>query len=362
MLKSVTPGQKLVLTLFALVFGTLFSLIGFQAGIAELYQQGVNWWTVRSYVPVPAQVVSSELAQHRGRKGGTSYLAKASFSYQYQGREYVAARPSFSETADNIGDFQQRVHRELSDARERRVPVQLWVDPQAPEHSVYDRTIRWQMLLLHLPFAVMFTGVGVGAWFLFYYLWCAGRKPTLAERVQAGERPRIQPNTSGVLILLGFAFFWNCMAWPIAMLAFTQGPAGINAATIVGTLFPAAGLFLVWFAWYTWRKARLAGTPVLEISGWSPLKARIRFQPAVGLRSPASELTHEIAIDAMLVQEVRMGNKTRTQTLWEERVVEKRVPRGTDVLEFSVTMKPAREKSRHQIVVHLAGTSRTFDL
>jgi hypothetical protein len=359
---NVLKGNKAVLTLFALLFGVAFTLGGILGGILPLYQQGKNWWAARSYVPLAAQVEAVDLAERRGSKGSTSYLVKASFSYEYQGRHYTAQRATFSDNADNIGDFHQRVHQQLLDAQQLQLPVQLWVDPMRPEDSVYDRTIRWQMLLFHLPFAFLFTGVGLGAWYALYYLWFAPARKTQAKRTQAGQTLRIGANSSGVWFLLLFALFWNLLAWPICLLAFGQSVPGARLGAIVSAVFPAVGVLLAWITWNTWRKSRFAGKPELEISGMAPLRGRIHFHPALGLGAAQSQPMHPVAVDAKMVRDVGNSRSAKTETLWEQRLVKKSLPRGTEVVDFSVDLKPLSEDARHQILLQVADTTYVFEL
>lgn len=41
--------------------------------------------------------------------------------------------------------------------------ITAWVNPQAPAQALLDRSIRWRLQIFRLPFALVFTGVGVTA-------------------------------------------------------------------------------------------------------------------------------------------------------------------------------------------------------
>ena len=77
--------------------------------------------------------------------------------------------------SDNIGDFQQKAHRELAryakgkpsgaerdPQRDTRRPFRCYVNPENPSESVIYRTLRWQMQAFYAIFALSFPAVGAG--------------------------------------------------------------------------------------------------------------------------------------------------------------------------------------------------------
>jgi len=160
--------RLLFLLVFALPFALIISFGAIWGGILPLCSQAHDWWEARSYVPVPAQVDSTTLDKRHSKKRGTTYELTASFSYEYQGRHYLGQRAGFNTTANNGDGFQPQLYARLRDAQERRQSVELWVDPRHPERSIYDRTIRKELLALQTVFAFLFSAIGLWTWrFIF---------------------------------------------------------------------------------------------------------------------------------------------------------------------------------------------------
>lgn len=73
--------------------------------------------------------------------------------------------------ADNLGDWHERWHARLQAAQSRRDTITIWVDPRQPSQSLIDPSPRWQLLAFRVPFALVFTGVGLwAAWVCVHVL------------------------------------------------------------------------------------------------------------------------------------------------------------------------------------------------
>lgn len=163
-------GGRIFLSLFILGFALMFVGGGVVSG-ALLYLQMRDSWTARSYVPVSAQVESVVLDQQSSRKGGTTYLTRAEFSYTFQGSPYVSRRVNFSRTSDDSKSYHQSMYAHLLAAQANQRPVELWVDPSNPESSVHDRSVRWDMSLTYLIVGSIFTFIGVKVLAFLYRGW-----------------------------------------------------------------------------------------------------------------------------------------------------------------------------------------------
>jgi Protein of unknown function (DUF3592) len=165
------PGwaMRLAAMLFSGLFMLAFGGGGLFFGVLPLLDTARQAWLVRTWVPVSAQVLEVQLDTHRGSKGGSTYLVKARYAYRYGGRDFEATRIGLDTWigADNVGDWHQRWHHNLTDARAREQPVAAWIDPDSPARAVLERRPRWGLLLFRLPFALLFTAVGVGAAVMF---------------------------------------------------------------------------------------------------------------------------------------------------------------------------------------------------
>src|SRR5438445_2214162 len=114
----------------------------------------------------------------------------------------------FGGGSSNVDDWDERVDDFLSTAVKERKPIMVHVNPDNPAESVLDRDIRWALVLLFVPFALGFGGVGVGAlWFLVRTV--RGSPPTArakgAVRSSATARASSDPR-SGLLMMWIFAF------------------------------------------------------------------------------------------------------------------------------------------------------------
>jgi hypothetical protein len=158
-------------SLFILAFAGVFTWAGIGYGALPLYVQTRDSRAAENYVPVPAEVESVVLDDLYSKKGGTSYFTRAEFSYTFEGRPYRGKRVSFNLSADKAGEYQQHVLTRLLDAKSNNKPIEIWVDPNHPEKSVYDRSIRSDSAFTYLAVALMFTPIGLGFLFMILRGW-----------------------------------------------------------------------------------------------------------------------------------------------------------------------------------------------
>jgi hypothetical protein len=128
---------------------------------------------VQSYVPVPAHVV--DVRRHYSRHHNK---LEVSFSFEY---EYSFGHRSFRGSDVNLQGWKTRnadLVRELSDAKQNGTTVTAWVDPRAPEISIFDRFVDNTEIALSTLFATLL--VTFAYWVL--YLGLAPKQP-LAPRV-----------------------------------------------------------------------------------------------------------------------------------------------------------------------------------
>ena len=95
---------------------SLFGLPFLAGGIVTswIYFSGyTDYMKARGWEEVPCWIESASLENHSD-SDGSSYKAIATYHYEYAGQTWKGDRVSLYNTADNIGDFQQNAHRELS--------------------------------------------------------------------------------------------------------------------------------------------------------------------------------------------------------------------------------------------------------
>lgn len=183
-------GTRLFVALICGFFGLAFGGVGLFVGVWPLVQTAQMAWAVQGWQPVSAQVLSANLASSRGSKGGTTYAARVRYAYRYAGQDHEATRIGLDpgDGYDNIGSWHHDWVDRLNDARQRELPVAAWVNPQQPAQAVLERRPRWGLLAFRLPFALIFTAVGVGAAVVMVR--------ALAGRVSPPAKRRSQPTAA----------------------------------------------------------------------------------------------------------------------------------------------------------------------
>lgn len=182
-------GARIATALFSGVFMLAFGAGGLFAGVVPLIDTAFQSVVVQGWQPVSAQVLAVKLDRHRGSKGSITYSVSARYAYRYDGRDYEATRIGLDRWtgADNIGNWHEDWFHRLEDARAREQPVAAWVNPARPEQALLERSVRKGMALFRLPFAILFTGVGIGAAVVFFKA-LAGRLPPPRKLSSAARR------------------------------------------------------------------------------------------------------------------------------------------------------------------------------
>ena len=217
---------KLATALFCLVFAIPFGGVGVGASwvMVRMIQDG---YRAQEWVRVQATVDSWS-------RGSVAY------HYKFGDATYAGDRLGVNPIGgkDNIDSWYSDISSMISDAKSGRKPLMVWVNPDNPAESMVDRTIRWKLVAFALPFALGFGGVGVGA------LWVLVR--TLFAR--SGTDAVASAAPSGVLGLWVFTFFWNVIAFPIAIVVVPDAVAKGEYAVLFVLLFPLIGVLMLWGA------------------------------------------------------------------------------------------------------------------
>lgn len=311
-----------VLTLFALPFAA--------AGVAVLYLACAGLWTwhrMSYWVPVPAELLSVTLEENRG-DDSTTYRVAARYRYSYDGRDYVNDRVAITRFSDNIGDFHQRLYRELDAARTRSQRVTAYVDPDDPQDATLNRELRTMLTLLMLVFGLVFGGVGFG---LMAGARIGARKLAAQRRLQ--ERFPNQPwrwrpdwnegrikgsSRRTAYVAAGFAVLWNLISLPAAVAAPRELERG-NWAVLIALLFPAVGVGLAVWAVRSWRRLRRFKESTLILDDMPvSLGGRLRGTVSIGAAVPV-ESAFEIELNCVERTRSRGRNRRSTERLlWQE--------------------------------------------
>jgi len=224
----------------ALIFAVCFGAVGVFASwaIAETLRDGLS---ARDWVRVKADVL---------KYGGEGLQ----YRYRVGDKDYTGTRlgVGFIEASEVDNDIDARLTAAVSEKQ----PITVFVNPDDPSKSVVDPAIPWTMLLFMTPFAFGFGGVGLGALYMVVKLLRGEREGDKQPTMAAGPG-------AGALALWVFAFFWNVLSFPIALIAV---PDIVNSGEWLGLLvllFPLVGLFILWAAIKsTWTAIRMGGAQI----------------------------------------------------------------------------------------------------
>lgn len=156
-----------------LAFGGIFFSVGLLVTFALAGPMVFTGIASQQWLPVEAELLEAGLHSSRGKS--TTWQAWGRYRYQVNGQVYENDRVALMTGSDNMGDFQQRLGRELESALAEKRPVTIWYDPQDPANSVLNKEIRWGMLGFVSIFLVVFGGIGLAT--MLFGLRGVGRNP-----------------------------------------------------------------------------------------------------------------------------------------------------------------------------------------
>ncbi len=253
--KTSGVGARLAALLISAVFALGFGLGGYHAGLKPLARTLDTALQVRGWQPVQAEVLSAELKTHHSSDGAT-YEVQARYRYQVAGKAYEGTRVGLDArgNSDNIDDWPRQWAGRLQSAQARGLGITVLVNPHDPSQSLIDPSIRWSLQIFRIPFALVFTLVGlVAAWFFLHTLLGLARAGgTSPEAGRGGLQPGSSPTSlfakgaSGTSVgaIWFFTIFWCGIAFPMAALLWTQSSAPWFAKAFI-SLFVMIGLGLV---------------------------------------------------------------------------------------------------------------------
>ena len=236
---------------------------------SSMFTHAYDAWQMRGWTPVQATVHRGGYDTHSGDDADT-YEAYADYAYVWNGRQYSGDRVSISGGADNIGDHQQTLGRQLADASTRGTPITAWIDPADPSASVVDRDMRWGLIGFKAIFFLVFGGIGAG---LLYLVFRRGSGVDLPESAvadtpwrarKAWQTPTIRSGSRATMwFAWGFAAFWNAISAPLPFLIYPEVVEKGNLLALIGLLFPVVGVGLVvWAVVRTLEWRRFGNAPV----------------------------------------------------------------------------------------------------
>jgi Protein of unknown function (DUF3592) len=232
--------KKLFSLCIAALFAAAFGMGGLMAGVFPLIHTAKQVWAVQSWQVAQSTIKSVELDRRRGNRGGATFIVKANYSYVFAGREFSGTRVGLSDStsSDNIGDWHQTWFNRLSEAKKTERSVAVWINPENPQQAVLDPNVRWPLVMFQLPFALLFTSVGLVAAFVFVSVLL--NRPVLLGGLFASSRRRPVSDKTMAWVL---SFAWCGLSFPFAALVWMT-PGNWFAKTIL-SLFVLIGLLLL---------------------------------------------------------------------------------------------------------------------
>jgi len=254
------------------IFISLFALPFFGVGVWMLWSISsslIESWQMSGWVPVKATLTRGGYETHSGDDSNT-YEAFADYVYDFQGRSYSGSRVSLSSGADNIGDYQTDIGRNLQRTSASGERMLIYVDPDNPAESIIDRGIRWGLMGFKSIFLFVFGGVGLG---LLIFTWRAPKEKdqTLPEFQDAPwllnddwQTATIRSSSKSSMVgAWAFAAIWNLISAPLPFVLYSEILEKQNYVAIVGLLFPIVGIgLLVWAVRRTKEWTRFGAAPV----------------------------------------------------------------------------------------------------
>lgn len=132
-----------------------------------------SWCVTQFWVPTEVKVLTAELVESE-RSG--SFLATATFEYQWNGRQHVGRRVWLSEFRDSDGGIQQSLGHKLEELEKSGQRTTCFVNPRNPEEAILVRQMYSETLTL-LSLLTIVAG-GIGALLLAFTV---RREPTIDD-------------------------------------------------------------------------------------------------------------------------------------------------------------------------------------
>lgn len=353
---------------FMCLFGLPFACVSLGLIGWSIIPTLLDWYAMQTWQPVQATVLAADLETHTG-DNSTTYKAFGTYRYQFHDQTYISNRIGISDGSDNIGSYQQDRAFELKQAQELQQPITVYVNPAAPDKSVYYRELRAGLLTFKLVFAAIFGLVGFALMGIALFMKTG---PASSFTVNEVNGERIIPDaptawSSPTIICSGkggaisgwfFAAVWNLLCVPISFLAIPDELAKGNQAILFLLLFDAVGLVLLASAIHKTLQWKKFGNVSLTLD---PHPGSIGGHVAGFIDTPSTfRIGQAFTIELVCLRTYQSGTgkerETRQEAVWQDirhfqgyPLAEKRfsVPFCFDVPEGLPASQPASDNYHH---------------
>jgi len=150
--------------------GVLFGLIACLMGAFFFYSIVITGIIeridVQSWHSVPAQLHdagtdSCSQSEESNGYGKTMYQVEISYSYNYMGKRYTGSRVALNPDSSSESSFHNKLISDIQ-RKARHNDFRVWVDPDNPSQSVYDRSLNWRLTIPISLFTGTFIVIGIG--------------------------------------------------------------------------------------------------------------------------------------------------------------------------------------------------------
>jgi uncharacterized protein DUF3592 len=247
-------------------------------------------------------------------------VSERGYRYDFGGREYRSERWGLDRLggSDNIDTWYRDMTERMRVAFKEHRPVTVYVNPQDPSQAVVDRNIRWKQVLLFVPFAICFGGVGLGALWMLPRVLRGSADDTGQRQAPAPAAGRtIKSDVRGSVIAAWlFAIFWNALAMPVSIGFVPDLLRQGEWLALLILLFPLVGLFLLWSAISSTMSYLRHGSAVLDVLTAEPraggaLQGSIAFARGVSVGDP-------FRVELECIQVDSSSNKVSTSKFWSK--------------------------------------------
>lgn len=139
--------------------GLLLIAIGTAILVLSIVPSLYDWTRMTGWTAEPATLIHAKL-EAKADGQGDAHRVIGNYRYSYIGRSYVGHRMGIDILSDKFGDW----HKSTYDALHAD-NIKVWVNPSRPQEAIFDRSMRWGLLLMKLLLTLIFGGLG------FVVLW-----------------------------------------------------------------------------------------------------------------------------------------------------------------------------------------------
>lgn len=330
-----------------LLFAFPFALVGAGVGVGVLTDLS-TWRSAQSWVETPATLLAFHLDEDNSGDS-TTYSVTATYTYQFNGREYTSRRVALQDGSDNMGTYHQDRARELEAILKAGGQMSCYVDPAAPARAMLFRDLRPGLLTMKIVFSLVFGGVGFGLLIGGVYGYRRLKYEEEAKKAMPGmpwmwredwAAGRIRSSDGKAAWGIGiFAAIWNVFCWPVFFLFWNQQRAGGGGPPMLFVaMFPAAGAFIAVWAAYLWLRRLRWGVSEFEMAA----VPGVLGGPLAGMIHAPAGIRPEDGFTLRLVcNKTTRGDDSPTQVdaLWES---EQRIDRDLSTGDGGETLIPVK--------------------